>query len=211
MTDKELYKDWLQFVFDRPETTPEWFWDITVDEFKATDEQKVMLIGETFLNSGRDLEKYTDSQVNNGLKYIFDVGISDTVSAITQKNVSEDLRIQAVLNMKHLYRECFAKRCTNTAFNSNHPDISPLNYICYMLWDTSPLGNWKSVVFDVMEDALYIPHDACVGSALHGLGHRVYKDPERAQEIIDRFLSKTKYLKPELKAYALEARTGQIL
>jgi len=61
-----------------------------------------------------------------------------------------------------------------------------------------------------MEAALYLPNDACVESGLHGLGHRFHQDKARAPEIIDKFLSKTKSLRPELRQYALNAKTGRI-
>lgn len=69
---------------------------------------------------------------------------------------------------------------------------------------------WKDVVLDVMEDALYIPNDACIESALHGLGHRYSQDEIKVPDIIDRFLSKAKNLNPDLRIYAQSAKTGCI-
>jgi hypothetical protein len=209
---EELYEEWIRFLFDRPDIAglPEWYWDITLEKFPASAEQQVSLIGRTFERSGKDLLKYSEKQVQNGLNYILNNAASNTVMLITQKGVPEDLRIDAVLKMKYLYSDCFAKRCEPALSHLDEPDAGPINSICYMLWDTSPLCQWKDVVLDVMEDALYLPNNACIESALHGLGHRFRQDKERVPQIIDRFLSKTKKLRPELRQYAANARIGYV-
>jgi hypothetical protein len=205
-----LYEQWIQFLFDRPETTPEWYWDSNVGDFDASNEKKVMLISQTFLRCGTDLTRYNDTQVANGLKYILSNSVSNTPFILCQKGVAEVLRVEAVLHMKHLYRDCFAKRCSRSLSHLGRFDSRPLNLFCYMLWDVSPLRGWKDVVLDVMEDALYIPHDACIESALHGLGHRYSQDKSRVPEIINHFLSKTTGLRPELRTYARQAQVGMI-
>lgn len=209
----QLYQQWLKFLFDRPEVSggDEWYWDINLEDFSATPEQKVLLIGKTFERSGTDLLKYSDIQVNNGLNYILNNAISDTIFLITEEAVAEELRIDAVLKMKHLYRDCFAKRCSPVLSHLNEPSDSPAWFICYMLWDVSPLCRWKDVVLEVMEDALYLPNDACIESALHGLGHRLYQNEEEVPKIIYKFVMNTKNLRPELERYAWKAKTGDIL
>ena len=210
--EDQLYEKWIQFLFDRPDSTgrPEWYWDINLEEFSASAEEQVSLIGRTFERSGTDLLKFSEIQIKMGLDYILNNAASNTVMLIMQKGVPENIRIDAVLKMKHLYRDCFAKRCEPVLSHLDEPDAGPLNMICYMLWDTSPLCQWKDVVLEVMEDALYLPNDACIESGLHGLGHRLNQDRERVPEIIDRFLSKAKGLRPELRQYALNAKTGCI-
>jgi len=210
--EDQLYEKWVQFLFDRPDSAgqAEWYWDTDFEEFSAPAEQQVSLIGKTFERSGTDLLKYSEIQIKNGLNYILNNAVSNTVMLIMQKGVPEDIRIDAVLKMKHLYRDCFAKRCKPVLSHLDELDAGPINSICYMLWDTSPLCQWKDVVLEVMEDALYLPNDSCIESALHGLGHRFKQDSERVPKIIDRFLTKTKRLRPELRQYALNAKTGYI-
>jgi hypothetical protein len=205
----DLYDQRIRSLFDRPDAERERYWESDIN-IKASKEQKVMLIGETFLRCGVDLARFTDRQVCNGLNYMFNNSISDTVYLLCQKGVAEELRINAVRQMKHLYRDCFAKRCSSSLCHLSE-SAGPLNGCCYMLWDVSPLTSWQSVVLEVMEDALYVPHDACIESALHGLGHRYFNDETRVTEIIDRFLNKTKGLRPELREYARKARQGMIL
>ena len=177
--DERLYERWLKFLFDRPDTSPEWYWDTNVEDFSASDEQRVVLIGRTFLRSGSDLTKYSETQVANGLEYILNNAVSEMPFLICQKGVAEEIRIEAVLQMKHLYHDCFAKRCNPALGHLNEPGAGPLNMVCYMMWDDSPIRSWKDVVLEVMEDALYISNDACIESALHGLGHRYGQDEER--------------------------------
>jgi hypothetical protein len=205
----DLYEQWIRTLFDRPNTERPWYWRSDID-IEASDEQKVILIGQTLRRCGVDLTRFTDRQVSDGLNYIFNNSISNTVFLLCQKGVAEELRVDTVRQMKHLYRDCFARRCS-PALSHWSESAGPLNGVCYMLWEVSPLTSWKDVVLEVMEDALYVPHDACIESALHGLGRRDSRDRTRVAGIIDRFLAKTKRLRPELRAYAMSARQGLAL
>jgi len=148
--DSDLYEKWLKFVFDRPVTRPQWFFRIDAD-FEATKDQLVELIGGTFRRSGTDLLRFSDAQVDDGLNYIlFPIG-SNNVFSICQKGVALDKRIAAVLHMKTLYRDCYAKRCAPVLSHFDEPGSNALNHTCYMLWDASPIRSWKSVVLDVMQ------------------------------------------------------------
>jgi hypothetical protein len=212
MSDKDaLYAQWLDHVFNRPVGDPACYFDWQNEEFHASREDLVYLIGRTCERSGTDLIKYSDGQVSNGIRYMFFNGPSDGIYALVQKGVAEDARIEAVRKMKNLYRDCFAKRCSPILCHLNEANQSPLNSVCYLLWDESPLGRWKDVVLEVMEFALYLPNYACIESALHGLGHRHHQSPERVDEIIDKYLSKTKSLKSELRRFAARAKTGAII
>jgi hypothetical protein len=206
-----LYQKWIEYLFARPETEPAWYFDIDLVEFAASPEQKVRLIGDTMLRCGTTLAAYGDGQVANGLKCIFDSVGPGISYLICHSDVAEALRTEAVLRMKHLYRDCFAKRCSSALSHLDEPGAGPLNGFCYMLWDVSPVRSWKDVVLEVMEDALYVPHNACIESALHGLGHRYRQDRQRVPEIIGRFLARTTALRPELKRYAERAAAGMVL
>lgn len=208
MINDALYKQWLSFLFERPDADDPLRWDEA--EFVATNEEKILLVEKTFRQCGVDLASYTDAQVNNGLQYIFDPGFSDISPLLCQKGVAEDVRTECVRAIKNLYSDCFFRRCTKTLSHLDEPGGGVLNSICYMLWDISPLTQWKAIVIDIMEEALYLPHDACIESALHGLGHRYYQDQTRVSEVIVRFLSKTQGLRPELRRYAEQAKRGAV-
>ncbi len=205
--DSALYDAWIKYLFDRPTTWPLWCDDIDLIDFTATPEEFVALIGETMRRSGTDLRAYSDAQVANGLKYIFYNSVSNTVFTLVQDVVDESARAHAVRQIKHLYRDCFAKRCANVLSHRDEPGSGELNIFCYMLWDESPLSSWQEVVLEVMEDALTIPNYACIESALHGLGHRT-GDRSDVAAIIDNFLERTPQLRPELVNYAKAARAG---
>jgi len=113
-----------------------------------------------------------------------------------------------------LYSDCFAKRCAETLGHLSE-EGSALNSSCYMFWDISPLtvGEAQEIqdaVLNVLEKILTIEHRACRESAFHGLSEMFYSRRESAQEIINRFLSKTK-LDDKLLPYALSAREGNVL
>ena len=208
--ESDLYTRWLEFLFNRPTNELQWYFALDYEEFPASNEELVHLVGRTFAQSGSDLLKYTDAQVADGLSYIFFNSASNVIYSIVQKGVPDADREQAVLNLKYLYRDCFAKRCANALSHMDESDCSSLNRVCYMLWDDSPLGRWKDVVLEVMDYALYLPNNACVESALHGLGHRHYQTSEKVEEIVDRFLNKSKNLRSELKQYAAKAKFGHV-
>ncbi|MGE3623418.1 MAG: hypothetical protein AB7H77_06060 [Bdellovibrionales bacterium] len=211
MLDKNtLYTNWLEYVFNRPATDPEWYFGENED-FRASQAEMVYLIGRTCERSGNDLAGYSNEQVNNGLSYMFFCHASNTVYAIIQEGCEEREQIEAVKKMKILYRDCLAKRCDPVLSHKHEATSNPLSYFCYMLWDVSPLRQWKDIVIEVMETALYLPNPTCIESALHGLGHRYYQNPDAVRDVIDRFLSSNKDLDSELKHYARQARTGKVM
>ena len=96
---------------------------------------------------------------------------------------------------------------------------SALNSSCYMFWDICPITHLKDApdskemqdaVLNVLEKILAIERSACRESAFHGLSEMFYSRQETGQEIIDRFLSKTK-LDEKLLAYARNAHDGNVL
>ncbi len=208
MTDARLHRRWLDYFFDRPETEPAWFFGEEPFEAETDPDAIADLCSHTLLRSGHDLAVYSDQQLKNGLAYIFYNYASDVIFMICRKGVAEEKRVEAVRNMTALYRDCLAPRCAPVLSRLDEPGATPLNAFCYMLWDESPLCQWKGVVLDVMEDALYLPNAACVGSALHGLNHHFHQSPSQVAAIIDRLLARARGLRPELRSYALTASRG---
>lgn len=177
--------------------------------FAATPEEEVALIEMTCLRAGTDLAAFSDNQVARGLQYIFYNTHSDTVYSICRDGVALDRRISAVLAIRTLYTDCFARRCNPVLSHAGAAvgADNPLNIVCYMLWDMSPLGLWNKTVTQVMNFALDLRHPACVESALHGLGHRVDMDTT-AVEAIDRYIKSGP--PANLISYAWAARKGVI-
>jgi len=91
------------------------------------------------------------------------------------ESVPVQLRLRAIEAIKTLYQDCFTPRCAPVLGHLNEPGANPLNQVCYMLWDASPLSYWENrpnrevfygAVVDVLEMALKSPNPARVESAL---------------------------------------------
>jgi hypothetical protein len=214
------YQEWLKHVFDHEviDKLPQWYFAEDVPLFETSDEEMTELISQTFLNAGKDLVRYTDAQVDQGIWYLAGTSGSDFMSALASSEVLLTKRVEAIGNIFYLYSDCFAKRCTEILAHLSE-DGPPLNSSCYMFWDLCRFSNLENMlggketrdaVLNVLERTLTIEHIACREGALHGLGHIANSCPENVCEIIDRFLSKNK-LDDKLLAYALKAREGKVL
>jgi hypothetical protein len=212
------YIYWLKYVFDRPATANGWYFDVEdLEPFDAGPSDLVELVSCTFENCGRDLAPYSNDQLRYGLSYILENGASDVVFSLMSDEVPTELRLRAIASLKHVYSQVFERRCAPVLGNISEPSGNALNYICYMLWDVSPLSYWEHArnqnvfyraISEVMEHSLQLSNRACVKSGLHGLGHIYSNYPERVEQVIDGFLLRAANLVPELKQYAEAARRG---
>ena len=190
MTDPGLYRRWLVHLFDRPDVEPAPFFGSEPFEAESGFDAILDLFALTPLRSGRDLAAYSEPQLANGFAYLFYDYASDVITAICRKGVAEWKRVEAVRDVAVLYRDCLAPRYVPVLSHLGEPGATPLNAFCCMLWDESPLCQWKGVVLNVMEEALYLPNPACVESALHGLNHRFGQSPSQVAAILDRYLAR---------------------
>jgi hypothetical protein len=217
---RDEYERWLKHVFDRPVTDPAWYFDIDETEFQADPQTTTQLITTTMLRSGTDLLAYSDGQVNQGLHYIFNNSCSNVVFAILDGNFPFEQKLDAIRSIKVLYKDCFAPRCAPVLSHIDEPGANPLNGICYMLWDITPLAYWEkrerkeeayAAVLDVLRFALTSANPACVESALHGLGHKQYLLPRQVEQIVQSFISKPHIQNEDLLQYARNAYQGYVL
>ena len=211
------YAEWLRYVFDRPVTPNGWYFDIECPYFAAEDIDLATLITHTMENCGRDLAEYSDAQVSHGLLYIFNNSCSDTVFSLMDDGLPVPLRLRAINSIKALYRDSFTPRCAPVLGHNDEAGANPLNGVCYMLWDTSPLLYWEKTknkevfyraIVDVMEDALTSPNPACIESGLHGLGHVQPYLPELVHKVIASYQRRNVFASPLLRAYAKQASVG---
>ncbi|HTR41870.1 MAG TPA: hypothetical protein VMH87_09670 [Pseudomonadales bacterium] len=214
------YEEWLKHVFDHvvTEKLPEWYWDESAPTFEASQSEITELLSETFLRAGKDLIKYTDAQLNQGIWYVVSPPCSDFIHALKSPEVPLAKRLEAIGNIFNLYSDCFAKRCAETLGHLSG-EGSPLNLCCYMFWDISYLDYAKDIpdgkqmeeaALNVLQKILTIEHRACREGALHGLSGYALAGNKKAHQIIDQFLSNTK-LDDQLLAYARNAREGNVL
>jgi len=213
------YPNWRSHVFDHPVRDPAWFFDLDAPGFDATADELVELITHTMLKCD-DLRAFSDGQVNDGLNYIFNNACSNVVFAMLDNKVPIENRRRAIASIKQLYADCFEPRCAPVLGHKSEPGGNPLNYICYMLWDVSPLayldGQEQSdllyeTLLDVLESALMSKNVACVESALHGLGHIHHYREELSRPLIQQFIRAHPQLKKEVRQYADNAASGCVL
>ncbi|MFZ6647772.1 hypothetical protein ACO0LO_18760 [Undibacterium sp. TJN25] len=216
------YSKWLEYVFDRPVTQSGWYFDSEDTDFDADEIELTALVTHTLENCGSDLAAYSEAQINHGLQYIFDGSCSQVAGALMSDNVPIELRLQAVSAIKFLYRDCFSLRCAPVLGHIGESGANSLNYICYMLWDVSPLSYWErtaspdkevfyNAVVDVLEDALNSTNPACVESALHGLGHILSSHIGRVPQVISAYQKRNLLASSQLKLYAQSASVGRVL
>jgi len=213
------YTEWINFVFDHPVEESAWYWDIDYPMFEGSEEDYVELIRLTFTNSGNDLSRFSDAQVNQGIWFLVSTACSDYMFSLKDSSVDIALRVEAIESIYLLYKDCFQRRCSESLSHLDHKSKSELNPICYMFWDVNPLGylknnndeeRLKNAVFSVLKRTLMLPHLACKEAAIHGYGEFHCFYPEQVEEAMEGFL-KTDIFNADLKTYATDARVGNIL
>lgn len=215
--DEELYQEWLKSLFDHDEAEGDWRFDSEVTAVTVTAEQVVAFVTRMLRNFEGDVAPYSDWQIAMGLDYVFNNACSDYAFHLRNEPVPLEQRLAAIGAIKVLYDTCFDTRC-EPALGHLSEEGNPLNDICYMFWDTSPLGYCedcpdKAALYKattgVMEYALGRENIACIESGLHGLGHLAPYYPP-ARDIIQRFLRQVKDVDQSVLEYAEAAREGCI-
>jgi hypothetical protein len=212
------YQKWLKHIFDHEVKDPQWYFETTAPEFESSPTEITELIGQTFLCAGKDLTKYSDAKIDQGIWYFAGSSGSNFMFALKSSEVPLTNRLEAIGNIFYLYSDCFAKRCAESLGHLSE-EGSALNSSCYMFWDICPLTYLEDVserketqdaILHVLEKTLTIEHRACREGAFHGLGEIALSCPEKVREIVDGFLSKNR-LDDKLLAYALQAQEGNVL
>jgi hypothetical protein len=212
------YEHWLRYVFDRPTTPNGWYFDLEEGELDASDADLARLVTQTCSRSEVDLLGYTDAQVAHGLTFMFNPSASNVAFALKARHVPRSVRLSAIESIADLYAGCFAKRCEKALCHGDDVVANPLNIVCYMLWDVSPLSYWEGepqkrifyrIVLKVMESALFLDHPACVESALHGLNHLQPHVPVQVRRVIGDWIQGRDALAPALRSYAAAAMHGR--
>ena len=215
------YQEWLTYVFDHPVTDPQWYFELDSPEFAGSESDFALLISQTFLRSGEDLQRFSDAQVNQGIWFLASTAGSSFILSLRDGQVPLIEKVTGIKNIFCLYRDCFAARCSETLGYRDEPGALDLNRICYMFWDICPLTHLylddvanrpdlEDAVFSVLERTLQIEHRACREGALHGLGHMAYAYPERVRAVLEKFLAKAA-IDDALRGYAENARAGNVL
>jgi hypothetical protein len=209
--EDKFYAELIEFAFNREADLDSWAWDLDLQEPTAPPETVVAAIRRLCINSGEDLKDFNNLQVAGGIKYIFDNTFSNYAFDLLNGELHSELRNSTFRSLYSLFEKCFAPRCSPLLSHGlNQMLDNPLNGICYMFWDTSPLSTGGPDVLSVMENSLYLNNIACVERGLHGLGHAFYKNEKRVETAIDKFLASTPNIDEKLLNYAMNARRGYI-
>ena len=201
------FEDWVVGVFDP-----------TVEDPWPPVEQELEYLTRLFSDPIGTVEGLSDEEIGVGLWSVLDSGGAGTALALNDATLPLDARITCVHQIRTLYRELFVPRCAERLGHLSEQG-GRLEMICYMFWDVAVFGGppgeregnlFEDAVLDVLEDTLYLEHAACQESAIHGLGHRVSRHPERAPAVLDRWLRNGPLRDLRLRPYAEAARTGCI-
>jgi len=217
------FEGWLTYVFDHP--VPEgdakaWYWDFDRDEWHEDPADAIRFVTQAFEHAAEVFQPYSDAQLNQGLWFIVSSSCSNHMLALLDASVPWPAQQRCITSIHQLYEQCFAKRCSPHLSHLNEPGANPLNLVCYMWWDIMPIYGhpddpiWKEMdedILRVMESTLQLDSIPCRESALHGLGHWQHHYPERVGEIINNFSISQRELPEKLKAYMINAYTGNVL
>lgn len=164
------------------------------------------------------LDALAEDDVGVGVWSVLDSGGAGTALALADESLPLDDRIACVRAIPGFYEAVFVPRCAERLGHVGEQG-SRLETACYMFWDIAAFGGapgtregnlLEDAVLDVLDDILRIPHAACQESAVHGLGHRVARHPERAPAALERWLRRGPVRDERLRPYAEAAKTGCI-
>ncbi|MDE2143934.1 MAG: hypothetical protein KGJ84_16110, partial [Elusimicrobia bacterium] len=203
---------WIALVFEHPEDDARWYERRDTIWWDGDESRKAEFTAEMFENAGRHLARFSDEQLENGLRFFLSQGYAfDALDA----DVPLPARVRLVRAVPGLYRGIFAPRCHELDFGGN----LPLYRICYMFWESIPVGGRPESeeertlgreMLAALREILEIDNPMCQYSALHGLGHARPDWPVEVEEMIDAYLSRQPRADFPLRTYALAAREGHV-
>ncbi|NET33786.1 MAG: hypothetical protein F6K19_17480 [Cyanothece sp. SIO1E1] len=211
------YAHFLKFLFENQESTEDWRLDLCLEEPQISKRELVKYLIQLFENYETDAAHYSNSQIAGGIEFIFSNSSSDWVYALREGPAPLEDKLRAIQGLKNIFSQCFEQRCVSSLGHYDE-EGNPLNDICYMLWDITPLAYCGGLrdkealyqaIAEVMEFSLKLDNKACVESGLHGLGHLVSFYP-KASRMIERNIRRFRRIDPRLRSYAKYAMKGQI-
>lgn len=221
LTDLD-FDSWIEHAF-APEVRvgrPAWYFDDDCPWWDPPAAIAVDHITRLFSDPEPPLAWFADSQIAQGLTYLFSISATGGKDWLSDPSVATDKRLACVRSIFSLFAHLFAPRCSaDLAFMSTVAG-APLNTVCYMWWDefiaiAHPGDPHYHVLheaaLDVMDGTLRLPSIACQEAALHGLGHWHLQFPGRCEAIIDGYLAENAQRDPRLQLYARSARSGCVL
>lgn len=218
--DSFSFAEWVHYIFDYRVSAQAYYRDEEVLELPPA--QFISFGARLFRESPQFLGRFSDAQVDAGLWLILG---SDVSLPLKDETISLEDRIAFLDSLFDLIQDTFEVRCTPhlshlDRWGTRTPShVSPLNSICYMLWDIFMYGDRDDPIFEplkrasfrVMTRSLALKNISVLEGALHGLGHYSLCYPDDAEIAIDQFLNVNPGIPLELVAYAKNARDGKAL
>lgn len=216
------FPTWFDQIFNNPGDR-KWFWDDSREIWNETHNPALALdyVITLFEDPAFLAENYTLSQIDDGLYYIIWNGLSHYMLHVLDESLPWAQRRRCIASFVPLFEKLIAPVYGDLRGGVALTEESAghyLNFTCFMWWDVIPLwegtdiseyDDYVNTVFGVFEACLAMPSEACVESALHGLGHWYHGFPERVPNTVDAFL-KHAQISESLREYARHARLGMV-
>ena len=225
-TQNLAFDQWVDYVFDHPVTEPQWYFEVdqdgnSKDWWRGGSELIIDYCTRLFERPDDLSQRFSREQLAQGFWYIASAGASDYMLSLHDESVRWSERKRCIDSIATLFERFFARECSGELghLQKSNQNYDHLTTTCYMWWDvfsshydsTVPhQEDFEEAILAAMEAILHLPSEACIESALHGLGHEQAIAPQEVGAIIDRFLRGQPRLSPELRTYALVAREGNV-
>jgi hypothetical protein len=217
---------WVTDIFDRPDPWTdggtrrpagtwrddvEWMYDR--DTYSGDD---VLSHIARLFATPRLLDQYSEGQIAEGLEWLCDTTWFEGLAWLCDGEASDDHRRSVIQGVGNLYCEVLARICKDA-----HPDDGapleldrPADDVTFMFWDlvrTPPDSALTDAMEAMFRRVLRIENGMCRAGALHGLGHWHKHQSNRVERIIDEYLSSGRPMSGIERAYAEDARRGEVL
>ena len=141
------FRDWLRYVFDRPvpeDSSDAWYWhhDAAAWDYSTDPPTIVSYLGQLFEGAAALLQPYADGQVAQGLGYLINNSLSNSMFPLMDPDVPWAERQRAICAMYVVFERIFDPKCSphlSHARTESDSLMNPLNGVCYMWWDVCPL------------------------------------------------------------------------
>lgn len=212
------FEGFIEFQFGpavRPRGNP-WYFDVDADWWEPEPRTGIAYLTRLFSNGPEALQWFSDVQIAQGLDGLINTAVTGGLAWMVDPITPAAERAGVWSAVARFFTDLLAPRCSSALGHLSEPG-APLNLRTYMWWDGFPPLTWgdepgRGVIEDAeltcLEAVLAIESAACQEAALHGLGH--FAPAERSTTIIDAYLERGQFARPELAAYARAARVGDI-
>jgi hypothetical protein len=210
------YGEFVEFLFNRAGDRKEWYFaeDFVQPEFEA--DVQVDFATRVFTDAEQLARKYTERQFCLGLNYLINPACSSFCYSFVDTSVEEVKRVSVIDSMYTVFKEVFNDKCTELSSKSAAVGPATFSFLCYMWWDVFPrhgtppnvdLESTDRAILITLEKIMSLDSLGCKESALHGLGHWYFAQPEFVERVIDRNGEK---MPMALREYSKNAREGRV-